>query len=170
MNTNKTPLQILNELETGLSAIFEQIEIAENVIERYLIENPENMEAIWGSFMALKPVKPMLTDLLTFHCEELLNRVIAGDDMTTMTEAEIFMLLSAMLNNAPMRLEHSALFSHLFGKFYPGKQTPDMIIAESYAGQNRDTLELIRKDCPVNDREPVKARKVPQFTIDRLGL
>lgn len=110
--------ELLTALETvidigqaqGIGRTFEWIEIAEQEIERAIVHNPEQGEAIWHLFMAMNsPHIPMhMTVAFRINCRQLIQNVLSGVeiDCPTMVETAI-MVVGASTYTAPPRLDIS---------------------------------------------------------------
>ncbi|TDB90898.1 hypothetical protein E1264_03465 [Actinomadura sp. KC216] len=133
--------EVMDSIESSLTGLFSQMEIAEEEIElaqkrhgeplllRDTDGRPVNMDEmgpIWHSFRLLGPdpdrgfPERMETELLyRQHCAELLDRVAEGLDTRAATGAELVIALSEASMVAPLTSSGAGLYLKLMTRYFP---------------------------------------------------
>lgn len=147
-----------------ISGILDQVEICESVIAKTRHDHPEHNAAIWNSFKLLMP-SPLLREapepVYRAHCTELLSRVIANQDTTLGTKAEIMMSLFESSLRSPLTHTASVLYARLFREILPRTPVAEKIIAQlstmAHDSATGSLLADLARSVRVTGRRPRKA-------------
>jgi len=105
-----------------LDETFRRMDLAEEEIAAAMARRPEHGTALHGAFRALCPTQALRgagRALYRAHCRELLERVVAGDDLRPATTAELAALLSALSLEAPLDRPTTVLYWRVFTAIFP---------------------------------------------------
>ena len=134
----------------ALKRQFRFIEIAEEEITFAIASNPEKEKELNAAFVILTPTPLFqvgLTDqLYRAHCTELLERVIAGQDLNPGTEAEAIIVLSECSTKSPLTHDAAYLYFNLFKKRISDALDDNQgFFRESYPGAADEILYTIQR-------------------------
>lgn len=108
-------------LTSTIRTSFELMEIAENCIATYQKHHPDFKDELWDSFWLVRPFDGMFEPrLYAAHVNELLWRVVNGEDVRYATNAEIIWGISLGSMAVPPSVSCVYLMAKLFDKIYPG--------------------------------------------------
>jgi hypothetical protein len=150
------------EFTRVLSGLFEQIEQAENEIQRAIRRHPESADLLYHSFRLLTPGHELMRTEFVYrsHCAELLERVVAGQDTRPGTAAEICIACCEASQLAPLTSTAAGLYARMWGQAFPGHgQQWDTAAGhyEALSGPQIDDLEAwARRKLAIGDRRITK--------------
>jgi len=165
MSTKNNLTSAIKTLDPGgpwgtISGVFDRMEICEGMITETRNRHPEHEKAIWNSFSLLMPSKLLQEapePVYRAHCAELLERVIAGQDTTLGTKAEIMMALSETSLRSPLTHTASVLYAKLFREILPRTPITEELARLSdmaYDGATESLLAEMAQSIRVIDRKP----------------
>lgn len=106
-----------------LQNVFDLMDVAESMIERYQKRHPSKKAELFDAFKTVMPTHNMSQldpKLFSAHCEELLTRVVAGEDVTKATSAEVVCAFSVVSQAAPIHgnaaYAYFVAFTEVFGE------------------------------------------------------
>ena len=136
-----------------VSAAFDHMDTAEQEITASGCSKAQGQSA-FGVLCPSDPLDGKCDDVYRAHCKELIERVVAGDDTRTGTDAEVLCCLMGASLVAPLNTDGLALADHLFTSVFPGSQLAHEgeRSLEFYHGQVSEDLAEARKRCAVRDR------------------
>jgi hypothetical protein len=133
--------------------LFTCMEIAEEVIADTQEKYPEKAEEIFNSFRFLKP-SPLLQlskhhnlQLYRLHAQELVTRVVHGDDIKPATSAELASVFCEISLEHPLTHDYIAAYAKLFTAVFPTKAQEiwPYPISESYPGRTDEIIGRLRE-------------------------
>lgn len=149
------------------TAVMSLAHIAERRIKAAIAAHPDHAAQLAAVFRLLVPLgfAGKCDDLYAAHCDELLERVVAGEDTRPGTKAEVLIGIMGASLMSPLRSDgqHLAerLFREVMGKV-PGVTVDHLSGArEPYAGAFDEALAAARKACRRDDRRMPKRK--PRF-------
>jgi hypothetical protein len=111
-----------------ISGIFKRMDIAEEEIEAAQERHPEKADLLWECFAMCKPPE-LLGDksdsLYRAHCRELLERVVAGEDVAEPTDAELMAAFSVVSLATPLTDAATFAYVQLFQSVFDDRP-PDL--------------------------------------------
>lgn len=139
------PAPVANSIKSA----FEKMEKAEWLITSAKKKHPGKAEALHEAFGILCPpaiLRDKHEKLYEHYVNELLQRIIKGDDTTVGTKAEALCVLLEASLKSPLQRDHTALidalYQEIFGKMPKGTKAEH----ESYPGAGQEILDaLVRK-------------------------
>lgn len=141
--------QIQEILGRDIAGIFEHMKIAERVIARKQKEHPSKVAIISDAFKYLagnEHFTGKASRLYEAHCEEIIERVITGLNLSPGTDAEIASVLSELSLQAPLNSDHAYVYQTMFKKVFGEVFTEDVpLISESYSGRSKEIVSRLRK-------------------------
>jgi hypothetical protein len=177
---NFTAKDLLSDIADTVSSVFDQIEWAEEEIDRALRRHPAAADAIYHGFTLLMPTHPRLSRELVYraHCRELVDRIADGADTRPDTAAEVCCRASQEPDRAPELGGSRTLQPHV-GHSLPrpaGLRRAGTLLA-SFQGRSasssaRWTSSSAGPLVPLNVRpgcEPVQPRRWHSAHARRLG-
>lgn len=124
-----------------IGGVFGRMEIAEDEISRAMRRYPDRSARIWSASSILCPpdgMSELAEDVYRSHCRELLLRVARGWDTRVGTDAEVIVVISRALWDAPLTRDAAYLYRSLFLRVMGERATyaagPDDELSESYEG------------------------------------
>ena len=137
----------------AIIGIFSAIEVAEEEIAAFRRQHPEKDRELWNSFMALKITPPLREKGLTLyraHCRELLERVVADQDLRPGTDAEILGMISNASLIAPLTHQAAALAFRLADELLGWRGGVEY--NEPWPGAADELAAVLRRKLAVPDR------------------
>jgi len=137
----------------AIVSIFSAIEVAEEEIAAFRRQHPEKDRELWNSFMALKitpPLREKSLRLYRAHCRELLERVVAGQDLRPGTNAEILAVLSNASLVAPLTHQAAVLAFRLADELLGWREGVEY--NEPWPGAADELAAVLRHKLTVPDR------------------
>jgi hypothetical protein len=109
-------------LTGALAGLFEQMEWAEEEIEKARKRHPRHADTIYHSFKLLTPTNALMGTEFVYrsHCAELLDRVAAGQDTRPGTAAEVCCMASDSSLVAPLTDTAAGLYARMWLQAFPG--------------------------------------------------
>lgn len=133
------------QLMSSINGAFACMEVAEEVIAASGCSHTDGSKG----FAIMCPSPPMrgkAPEVFKHHCQELLTRVLAGDDTRPGTETEVLCVLMAAATKAPLNAAGLALADYLFRRVMPERNL-GAPVAEVYEGQVQEDLNAARHQC-----------------------
>lgn len=140
-----------------MSSIFEQVMIVEEEIKAYRSRpniDELHKQAIFNSFEIFAPNCSLcnwrlIPNLLHYHVREILDRILANEDINPPTNAEVLWVLSEMSMRQPLNADATYLMSTIFRKVF-GEENYKKCFdehqpSESYEGASDDILYSIKR-------------------------
>jgi hypothetical protein len=160
--TTDLPTVVTDILGGGLDDVFQQIQWAEEAIERARQRHPEHADRLFHSFSLLTPTHGRMGTEFVFasHCAELLDRVAAGEDTRRGTAAELCCALLTVSLATPITSAAMGLYMRMWQA--AGFPTIDHF---AEAGRHHEALER----SVIDDHEDFARRKLAVPTR-RLGV
>jgi len=142
-------------LVDGLAGLFEQMEWAEDEIEKAKRRHPDRADLIYHSFKLLTPTRDLMGTEFVYrsHCRELLERVAAGHDTRPGTAAEVCIACCDASMLAPLTETAAGLYARMWGVAFPGRR-------DQWAG-TREHYEALRSSL-IDDLEREAHHKLAQ--------
>jgi hypothetical protein len=148
----QTLYKLLGPLGSFVRSIFERIEIAEGVIDEKKTARPLQADRIDRSFSLLcgtEVLEEAPHRLYRKHCEELIDRVVAGADTRPPTKAELIAAISGITFITPVKRHVTCLYWRIFTELFPADaqriedgDLSDTMIFSSYEQREADELML----------------------------
>ena len=150
----KDQLSALNPgLFRELVNIFSLAEHAEEVIQEMQQTHPEHKDLIYGSFRYLVPTEPLKNKaprLYKKHCQEMITRLIKGENLSPASDAEMVGFLSDLSLKAPLNTDPRYVFQLLFTRLFPGSDIEMIGCYETYKGAGDEIVYKLRKKLSDN--------------------
>ena len=154
------------EGENFWSDIFAVMDVTDAIIRKWQKRYPAQAAVLYDCFSLGKPTFPLLLEsrrLWAYHFEELLQRVVDGEDLNPATDAE---LLAGLLDTSKVVPPHGSKFTlyfRLFKKLFPveaSKISADVTIYdyESSPGWVAEQTAIIRTRYSSERHQPSPAR------------
>ncbi len=130
-------------LTRTLSSLFEQMEQAEDEIQRSARRHPDSADLLYHSFGLLTPNHELMGTEFVYrsHCTELLERVAAGQDTRPGTAAEVCIACSEASQVAPLTATAAGLYARMWGQAFPGHGDQWDTAAEHYEALNGSQID-----------------------------
>ena len=150
----------MKEIETLLrdaNSVFNDIDVAEKIINKFIKMNAVNKEKLDKNFLLFMRSDFITTDLLySKHCNEIAWRIVKSEDTRPATNAELLNLTSSASSVAKFNSEGTLVFDKLF-KLVMGYDSPAKgIYPENYKGYTDKVIDEIRKKYTISERILVK--------------
>jgi hypothetical protein len=145
--------EVFGDNALRINNLFTCMEIAEEVIADTQEKYPEKAEEIFNSFRFLKP-RPLLQlskhhnlQLYRHHAQELVKRVVHGDDIKPATSAELACVFCEISLEHPLTHDYIAAYAKLFTAVFPTKAQEiwPYPISESYPGRTDEIIGRLRE-------------------------
>jgi len=96
------------------------IAIAEDKIKEFQQKYPKHKKELYNSFKSLCPnnILDGKLNLYESHCDEILQRVIDGEDIDCATNAELCVIFSEMSLKSPINESYSRAYEYCFNKVF----------------------------------------------------
>jgi len=132
----------LNDLLKGVNSnvfrLFDLMDIAEGEIQHFQKRHPAHKPDLFDAFMTIVPTHNMTQlnhKLYIEHCRELLERVVAGEDLRKATKAEMCAVFANTSMIAPIHGNAVYLYAKLFEDVFGEQPWSDMVeLRENYDG------------------------------------
>ena len=139
-------------LPASINKLFDKMQVAEEVIARKKCSCPKDKDKIHGAFKYLQPSQILNTvvdnKLYEKHCEEIIERVMAGADVNLGTYAEMAAALMHASLAAPLDGDHGFVYATIFKRLF-GEQDflkdDNYTFHESYAGRADEIISKLQK-------------------------
>lgn len=108
--------EILGDINGVLASCFDQMEWAEDEIEKAILRHPAEQDTIYHSFSLLRPTHDLMGTEFVYraHCRELLDRVADGTDTRLGTAAEVCCACSVVSQTVPMNTAAAGLYIRMW--------------------------------------------------------
>lgn len=129
--------QAMEDIRSRTNDIFASVDSAEAEIKAAMQRHPDQSDWLYGTFLSLRPFFPFCSDMLyRVHCQEILERVASGQDVTPPTRAEMIELLQRVTAFVPFHSHAGALYQRLFDELFPGKLEDEVhVLNERFPGE-----------------------------------
>ncbi|NQE89763.1 hypothetical protein [Nocardia terpenica] len=155
---------ILMEVKGMFDAVFDQMEWAEDEIERAQRRYPHAKNKLYHSFLLLRATHDLMGTEIVYraHCREILARVVKGEDTRPGTAAEICTMMSEISLRTSLNTAAFGLYARAWKLAgLPGDQFDSLPHYEAIAGSRIDDFEAeSRAKLAVPDR---------RFGVDECG-
>jgi hypothetical protein len=177
---------IVDEVTHGLAPIFEAMEQAEHAIvkaqARHGEPQPERDTTgrivsatgpLWRSFTLLRVTHPRMSTPFVYqsHCQEILDRVAAGEDTRPGTDAEIALVLMETSLGSPLKGPYVGLYMRVFTRAFPDEarrafdETTELEHYEAIHGTAMDEAERELRRKLIQDWRTLPAAAEPQLSL-----
>jgi len=162
---------ILHEIQNShIGTVFRMMEIAEDVLDEFQAKYPEHRDVIHNSFSVLRPSRYLSSaplKLYRIYAEELVQRIVDGDDLNLGTDAELLIAFKEMSLVAPLHAEAATAYARLFNKHFPGVVNAKGVTDyEQYPGSIEERYAEMRKKLASQRSRPTNKPK----TVSQLAL
>lgn len=138
---------ILSQIkDSRIMAVFEAMEVAEEVISEYKEKYPDKADQIHDAFQYMRPskyLKNVPMKVYRIHAEEIVQRIVNEKPLEPGTDAELLIAFSEISLKIPLHAEPATAYFRLAKKHFP--EIIDMDYEyESYPGSIDETYEELR--------------------------
>lgn len=127
----------------NLFALMDDVEV---MIAEYQRKHPAKKAELWDAFKTVMPTHNMTMyrkELFLAHCEELLDRIVAGEDLRPATNAEILAVFVRVSAAAPFHGNAAYAYYVTFAKVF-GEPDWGVELRENYDGASHHILHEVR--------------------------
>ena len=151
--TQKLIGEVFGDNARRINNLFTCMEVAEEVIAEAQQTYPEKKEEIYDSFRFLKP-SPLLQlseyhnlELYRHHSQELIERIVHGDDIKRATTAEMVSVFCEVSLVTPLSHDYVVAYAKLFTAVFPAKAGEILpeLPHESYPGRADEIIGRMRR-------------------------
>lgn len=142
-------------MSAGLLTTLELIVVADELITTAKAKWPDHAPQLDKSFLLLQPTRPLrgkVVEVYQAHSEELLERVVQGQDTRPGTRAEVLCALLDGALKAPPTAAYGNLAEVLFQQVMPQRLEPTLA-PEQWTGQHSEYLLEFRRVLAVPARQ-----------------
>lgn len=132
---------------TSINNLFHHMDISEEEIARAQEAQPEYRDLLWDSFRYLSSdyLSDAGDELYRHHCQEILSRVVNGDNLDEATKSEVMYAISKTSLKAPLQSTSTYLYHDLFVEIMGYDPSPDLPTLEPYKKECNQLYEGIAK-------------------------
>jgi len=160
--------ELVNELidprfSNALDRLFRAMEIAEEEITKAQERWPEKRKEIWDMFKYLGLGTCTIPEgyadqVYRAHCQEILERVVGGEDLRPGTDAECMVALCEMSQVAPLCFPAVCLYRKLFERRLRYDPSPEVASFEEWTGSSELESELRKRLARERDCQKAEGR------------
>jgi hypothetical protein len=149
---------LVPEISSVLADTLNLMDLADEEIDNACARHPvQYRDTLFHSFGLLHPTLPRMTSAFVYrsHCQELLTRVVRGEDTRPGTAAEVCCLCADISTQVPLNSPAAGLYFRMWAQAFPHTPVADDRRAHHealYADRINDYEQLARAKLAVDDR------------------